>query len=87
MEESIIYGMRPVMEAIHSGKTIDKVILQKGLGGPLFKDLFMEPNPIPGKAAMAILGAMENSLRLPLVPALPGTIARMEEILKSLQLC
>ena len=35
---------------------------------------------------MAILGAMENSLRLPLVPALPGTIARMEEILKSLQL-
>ena len=49
MEESIIYGMRPVMEAIHSGKTIDKVILQKGLGGPLFKDLFIKirENKIP----------------------------------------
>lgn len=44
----------------------------------LFKNLFIEPNPIPGKAAMAQLGLMENSLRLPLVPALPET----EEIIK-----
>lgn len=44
----------------------------------LFKNLFIEPNPIPGKAAMAQLGLMENSLRLPLVPALPQT----EEIIK-----
>lgn len=36
---------------------------------PLFKNLFIEPNPIPGKAAMARLGLMENELRLPLVPA------------------
>ena len=53
---------------------------------PLFKDLFMEPNPIPGKAAMALLGACENTLRLPLVPALPETVARMKEILKDLEL-
>ena len=36
---------------------------------PLFKNLFIEPNPIPGKAAMARLGLMENELRLPLVQA------------------
>ena len=36
---------------------------------PLFKNLFIEPNPIPGKAAMARLGLMANELRLPLVPA------------------
>ena len=36
---------------------------------PLFKHLFIEPNPIPGKAAMARLGLIENELRLPLVPA------------------
>ena len=36
---------------------------------PLFKALFIEPNPIPGKAAMARLGLMQNELRLPLVPA------------------
>ncbi len=40
---------------------------------PLFKNLFIEPNPIPGKAAMARLGLMENELRLPLVPASPKT--------------
>lgn len=42
MEESMIYGMRPVLEAIESGKTIDKVMFQKGLSGPLFKDLFIK---------------------------------------------
>ena len=36
---------------------------------PLFKALFVEPNPIPGKYAMARLGLMANELRLPLVPA------------------
>lgn len=36
---------------------------------PLFKACFVEPNPIPGKAAMARLGLMRNELRLPLVPA------------------
>lgn len=47
---------------------------------PLFKNLFVEPNPIPAKAAMAQLGLMENSLRLPLVKATPET----EELIKKL---
>lgn len=46
---------------------------------PLFRDCFIESNPIPAKAAMAQLGLMENSLRLPLVPA----TARTEEIMKN----
>ena len=41
-QESIIYGIRPVMEALESGKTIDKIFLQKGLSGTLFKELFFE---------------------------------------------
>lgn len=45
---------------------------------PLFRNCFIESNPIPAKAAMAQLGLMENSLRLPLVPA----TVRTEEILK-----
>ena len=36
---------------------------------PLFDNLFIESNPIPAKCAMAQLGLMENSLRLPLVTA------------------
>ena len=41
-DTEITYGMRPVMEAIESGKTIDKVLFQKGLQGELFKQLFYE---------------------------------------------
>ena len=41
-DNNIIYGIRPVMEAIESGKTIDKVLFQKGLQGELFKQLFYE---------------------------------------------
>jgi 4-hydroxy-tetrahydrodipicolinate synthase len=35
---------------------------------PLFKDLFIESNPVPVKAALAMLGQIEEEYRLPLVP-------------------
>jgi 4-hydroxy-tetrahydrodipicolinate synthase len=35
---------------------------------PVFKDLFIETNPVPVKAAAAMLGQMEEEYRLPLVP-------------------
>ncbi len=35
---------------------------------PLFKDLFLETNPIPIKAALAMMGTIDEELRLPLVP-------------------
>ena len=50
----------------------------------LFRVLFIEPNPIPGKAAMAWLGLMENSLRLPLVPATEATESIMQQTLSTL---
>ena len=34
-----IFGIRAVIEAINSGKTIDKVFIQKGLRGELFQEL------------------------------------------------
>jgi 23S rRNA (guanosine2251-2'-O)-methyltransferase len=37
---NIIYGMRPVMEVVNSEKDIDKIMLQKGIGGENFKELF-----------------------------------------------
>ena len=51
---------------------------------PLFKNLFIEPNPIPGKAAMARLGLMANELRLPLVPASPKTEELIVNTIKDL---
>jgi 4-hydroxy-tetrahydrodipicolinate synthase len=38
---------------------------------PLFKDLFIETNPVPVKAALAMLGQIEEEYRLPLVPMSP----------------
>ena len=37
---NIIYGIRPVMEAIAEGKDIDKILLQKGASSEIFKELF-----------------------------------------------
>jgi 4-hydroxy-tetrahydrodipicolinate synthase len=34
---------------------------------PLFKDLFIETNPVPVKAALAMMGLIEEEYRLPLV--------------------
>jgi dihydrodipicolinate synthase len=35
---------------------------------PLFKDLFIETNPVPVKAALALMGQIQEEYRLPLVP-------------------
>jgi len=51
---------------------------------PLFKNLFIESNPIPGKLAMYQLGLMENSFRLPLIPASQRTENIMKQTLTDL---
>ena len=43
---------------------------------PLFKDLFIETNPVPIKAALALAGQIEEVYRLPLVPL--GTASRVQ---------
>lgn len=53
---------------------------------PLFKNCFVESNPIPAKAALATLGLMENSLRLPLVPATAATEELMRKTVEDLGL-
>jgi len=35
---------------------------------PIFKDLFIETNPVPVKAALAMMGLIEEEYRLPLAP-------------------
>ena len=39
MKNDFIFGVRPVMEAIEAGKTIDKIFLQNGLLGPTIAEL------------------------------------------------
>lgn len=49
---------------------------------PLFKDLFIETNPVPTKAALAMMGLMEDSVRLPLVPLAEGNRVKLVKVLK-----
>ncbi len=48
---------------------------------PLMNANFMESNPIPVKAAMSLMGMMENVVRLPLVELSEANKIRMEKIL------
>lgn len=51
---------------------------------PLFKDLFIETNPAPVKAALAMMGMMEDEIRLPLVTL---AAANKEKLRASLKAC
>jgi 4-hydroxy-tetrahydrodipicolinate synthase len=49
---------------------------------PLFKAIFIETNPIPIKAALAMKGMIEESYRLPLCPMQPENKAKLKAILE-----
>jgi len=53
---------------------------------PLLEVNFAESNPIPVKAAMALMGLLEPVWRLPLVAPRPETFARIRAVLESLAL-
>lgn len=53
---------------------------------PLFRNCFVESNPIPAKAALAAMGFISNECRLPLVPAQQKTYDLMVETVKELGL-
>ena len=48
---------------------------------PLFKDLFIEPNPVPVKTALAWRGAMAAEVRLPLCEMSEANQARLRKTL------
>lgn len=52
---------------------------------PLFKDLFLEPNPVPVKTALAWRGAMSSEVRLPLCKMTAKNAARLRATLAILE--
>jgi 4-hydroxy-tetrahydrodipicolinate synthase len=50
---------------------------------PLMNVNFVESNPIPVKAAMALMGLLEPVYRLPMVPPTPGSLSKIEKVLES----
>lgn len=53
---------------------------------PLMQANFIETNPIPVKAALAMMGLMEEVYRLPLVPMRPDNRAKLEKLLHTMGL-
>jgi 4-hydroxy-tetrahydrodipicolinate synthase len=53
---------------------------------PLMDINFIESNPIPVKAAMALMGLLEPVYRLPMCPPKPENLARIEKVLEGVGL-
>jgi len=53
---------------------------------PLFRAIFVETNPIPVKAAMAMKGMVAENYRLPMCPPAPKSRERSAAVLKDLRL-
>ena len=52
---------------------------------PLFKDLFIEPNPVPIKTALGWRGAMSGECRLPLCEMTAANQARLRKTLETFE--
>jgi len=50
---------------------------------PLFKDLFIETNPVPVKAALVMMGLIDEEYRLPLVPMGAANRAKLRATMKA----
>ena len=53
---------------------------------PLMNVNFVESNPIPVKAAMALMGLLEPVWRLPMCPPVPANLTKIEKVMESLGL-
>ena len=78
----------PCMKLAHAmmeGK-VEKAAMYHEKLLPLFRNCFVESNPIPAKAALAAMGLITNECRLPLVPAQQKTYDLMVETIRPLGL-
>ncbi|HKX31932.1 MAG TPA: 4-hydroxy-tetrahydrodipicolinate synthase [Blastocatellia bacterium] len=74
---------KPVSDLCHAcieGRFDEARALNRQLT-PIFKAIFIESNPIPIKAGMALTGLIEEVYRLPLVPLSQANRARFEKVL------
>ncbi len=69
------------LQAAFAARDLGFAATLRDLLAPLDAALFAEANPVPVKAALGLLGLCSPALRLPLLPASPGTIERLSPAL------
>ena len=77
--------MKKLVDAARAGHLAEARAEHEALF-PLFHALFAESNPLPCKAAMAAMGLLEDSFRLPLCPMSDSLRAPLHDVLRSLNL-
>jgi 4-hydroxy-tetrahydrodipicolinate synthase len=70
-----------MVRAFADGRTLEAQRLH-GRYFPLFRTLFIETNPGPVKAALAMMGRLREEYRLPIVPLEAGNRAVLREVLR-----
>ncbi|MGI8437005.1 MAG: 4-hydroxy-tetrahydrodipicolinate synthase [Chthoniobacterales bacterium] len=74
-----------LVQAFRAGDFVSALQWHRRLG-PLFKDLFIEPNPVPVKTALAWRGAMSDEVRLPLCEMTKENAQRLRKTLEAFEL-
>ena len=73
-----------LVNAFRSGDIASAQQMHRRLGA-IFKDLFLEPNPVPVKTALAWRGEMSDEVRLPLCEMSAANQARLRKTLEALE--
>lgn len=73
-----------LVRAFESGDVKSATSLHRKMFG-LFKDLFIEPNPVPVKTALGWRGVMSGEVRLPLCEMSEGNQARLRRTLEAFE--
>lgn len=75
--------MVDLVEAVWARNTARAVELNNKLM-PLYKNSFIESNPIAVKGGLSVMNLCKNELRLPLTPATESTLALMKKTIENL---
>ncbi len=72
--------MAALVDAAEAGNMVQARALHKKMS-PLFDVLFIEVNPTPVKAALAMMGKIEYEYRLPLCPMAQGNYDKLKKVM------
>ena len=73
-----------LVRACESGDFKSAEVLHRKMG-PLFKDLFIDPNPVPVKTALAWRGAISPEVRLPLCEMTEANQKRLRQTIEQFE--